>query len=61
MELTGDTEYYQFLVYKGVHEEFVAQLMRNTNQINPFLTQDLHDADILRTKHFSEVSSWKHI
>ena len=55
MELTGDTGYYQFLVYDGVHEEFVAQLMRSTDQINPFMTQDLQDADILRTKHFSEV------
>ena len=56
VELTGDTGYYQFLVYEGVHEEFVAQLMRNTDKINPLLTQDLHHADILRAKHFSEVN-----
>ena len=55
MELTGDTGYYQFLVYEGVHEEFVAQLMRSTDQINPFVTQDLQEADILHTKYFSEV------
>ena len=53
IEMTGETGYYQFLVYEGLSGHIVAQLMRNTNQIDPSLIHDLQEAEDLRLKDAS--------
>ncbi len=48
MELFGETELNQFLVYRGWSGQILAQLMRNTDEIHPSVTQDLEFAERLR-------------
>lgn len=50
VELTGETGYYQFVVYEGVTETIVAQLMRKADQICPSVIEDLQQEEKYRMK-----------
>ncbi len=51
VELTGETGFYQFLVYQDVSGNVTAQLMRNANQIDPSLIEDLENGEKHRLRN----------